>query len=43
MDKQTFESVMAPGAWLWSEDLPLSMAEEFAAKVDWLFDSLKTS
>jgi hypothetical protein len=43
MDKQAFESVMGPGDWRLREDLTPAMAEEFAAKLDRLFESMEKS
>jgi hypothetical protein len=43
LDKQTFESIMGPNGWRVTEELPLSMAEEFAAKLDRLFESIEKS
>jgi hypothetical protein len=41
MDQGTFESIMGSEDWHFREDLPLAKANEFVAKLNRLFDSIK--
>ncbi len=43
MDQQTFDSIMGPEGWYVKEALTPSMAEDYAAKLDRLFDNVKTT
>ena len=42
VDQQTFDSIMGPEGWRLTVDLPPSTAKEFVARLDRMFDSVKT-
>ena len=43
MAQQTFDSIMGPEGWYVKEALSPSMAEDYATKLDRLFDNVETS
>lgn len=43
MDQRMFDSIMGPEGWRLTVDLPPSKAKEFVARLDLMFDNLKTS